>query len=133
MWRPAPRWRHRLRVTWNTPWEDVALTLAWRHMGSVSLDANENNPFLYAGCPNNQPCNEIPLGRLSSFDYLDVAVDWPLRKGVDLRAGVNNVFGKEPPVVDTISGLSPVANVNGYPGSYDSLGRTIFVAVTLKD
>lgn len=130
---PAPRWRHRLRVTWNTPWDDIALSLAWRHIGSVSLDANENNPFFDSNCNNDQPCNEIPLGRLSSFDYLDLAVDWPLRKGVDLRAGVNNVFGKEPPVVDTISGLSPVANVNGYPGSYDSLGRTIFVSVTLKD
>jgi outer membrane receptor protein involved in Fe transport len=130
---PAPRWRHRLRVTWNMPWDDIALSFAWRHMGSVSLDVNQNNPFFDSNCKNALPCNEIPLGRLSSFDYLDVAVEWPVRKGVDLRAGVNNVFGKEPPVVDTISGLSPVANVNGYPGSYDSLGRTIFVAVTLKD
>lgn len=130
---PAPRWRHRVRATWNTPWDDVSVSLAWRHLGSVSLDANEKNPFFDSNCNNDQPCNEIPLARLSSFDYLDVAIDWPLRKGVDLRTGVNNVFGKEPPVVDTISGLSPVANVNGYPGSYDSLGRTIFVGVTLKD
>jgi outer membrane receptor protein involved in Fe transport len=131
---PAPRWRHRLRVTWNTPWDDVALSLAWRHMGSVSLDVNENNLF-FDVC-RGKPCNDVPDARIGSFDYLDVAVDWPVRKGVDLRAGVNNIFAKEPPVVDSLGGVASsaeVSNVNAYPGSYDALGRTIFVAVTLKD
>lgn len=116
---PAPRWRHRLRVTWNSPWE-VSLSLAWRHMGAVDFDANENVPFFNSLCQGS--CNDLPDARISSYDYLDVALDWPLRQGVDLRAGVNNVFGKEPPAID----------VNIYPGSYDDLGRTIFLAVTIK-
>jgi outer membrane receptor protein involved in Fe transport len=59
-----------------------------------------------------------------------------LREGVDLRAGVNNIFAKEPPAVDSLSlgiaGSSAFSNGNAYPGSYDALGRTIFVAVTIK-
>jgi outer membrane receptor protein involved in Fe transport len=132
---PAPRWRHRLRVTWNTPWDDVSLSFGWRHMGSVSLDANENNPF-FTVC-GGKPCNDIPDAKISSFDYLDLAIDWPVRKGVELRAGVNNIFAKEPPMVDSlnlgVASSTDVSNVNAYPGSYDALGRTIFVAVTLKD
>ena len=127
---PAPRWRHRMRVTWNTPWDDLSLSFAWRHLGAVALDADENNPLFFASsCAG--PCNDLPDARVSSFDYLDVALEWPLRQGVDFRAGVNNIFGKEPPVAG-VTGFSELSNVNIYPGSYDALGRTIFVAMTLK-
>jgi iron complex outermembrane receptor protein len=127
---PSPRWRHRLRVTWNSPWE-VSLSLAWRHMGSVDLAANESNPLFQSVCGG--PCNDLPDARISSYDYLDVALDWPVREGVDLRTGVNNIFGKEPPAVDLgIAGSPSFGNVNVLPGSYDALGRTIFLAVTIK-
>ncbi len=34
---PTPDWRHKARVTWQTPWStDVALT--WRHISKVTLD-----------------------------------------------------------------------------------------------
>jgi outer membrane receptor protein involved in Fe transport len=131
---PAPRWRHKLRLTWTTPW-DVSLSFAWRHLSAVDLDANTSNAYLNSACLG--PCNDIPDGRISSFDYLDAAVDWPLREGVDVRTGVENVFGKEPPPVDNVElGItgpsSPFSNINSYPGSYDALGRTIFIAATIK-
>ncbi|MGH6878910.1 MAG: TonB-dependent receptor domain-containing protein [Rhizomicrobium sp.] len=131
---PAPRWRHKLRVTWTTPW-DWALSLAWRHLSAVDLDANTTNGFLNSACDG--PCDDVPDARISSFDYLDAAIDWPLRAGVDLRTGVNNLFGKEPPPVDNVElGItgpsSPFSNVNSYPGSYDAFGRTNFVAATIK-
>ncbi|HEX4160670.1 MAG TPA: TonB-dependent receptor, partial [Rhizomicrobium sp.] len=90
---PAPRWRHRLRVTWTTPWDDLAVSFAWRHMGSVGLDGNLDNPFFDSAC-GGAPCNDVPDARISSFDYLDVALDWPVRNNFDLRAGVNNIFAK---------------------------------------
>jgi outer membrane receptor protein involved in Fe transport len=129
---PAPRWRHRLRVTWNTPWEELSVSVAWRHIGAVGLDANENNPLFFSSAGCLGPCNDIPDARVSSFDYLDVAVEWPVRQNLDLRAGVNNLFGKEPPV-SGFTGASELSNVNIYPGSYDALGRTIFLALTLKE
>jgi outer membrane receptor protein involved in Fe transport len=132
---PAPRWRHRLRITWSTPWDDIALSFGWRHFGSVALDSDLVNPFFDAAC-GGAPCNDAPDARISSFDYLDVALDWPLRSNVDLRAGVNNIFAREPPIVDSLSigitSYSEVSNVNAYPGSYDALGRTIFMSLTIK-
>lgn len=129
---PAPRWRHRLRVTWNTPWEQLSVSLAWRHIGAVGLDADQNNPLFFSSAGCQGPCNDIPDARISSFDYLDVAVEWPVRQDVDFRVGVNNLFGKEPPV-SGFTGASELSNVNIYPGSYDALGRTIFIAATLKE
>jgi outer membrane receptor protein involved in Fe transport len=50
-----------------------------------------------------------------------------------MHAGVNNVFDKDPPIVDSNSfGISAPAfgNGNTYPQVYDSLGRTIFIGIT---
>jgi outer membrane receptor protein involved in Fe transport len=56
-------------------------------------------------------------------------------KGLQFRGGINNLFDKDPPVVDSagysISG-PPFGNGNTYPGVYDVLGRTMYVALTAK-
>jgi outer membrane receptor protein involved in Fe transport len=49
------------------------------------------------------------------------------------RAGINNIFDNNPPVIDTGNlGLSvlPFGNGNTYPNVYDSLGREFFVGLT---
>jgi iron complex outermembrane receptor protein len=52
---------------------------------------------------------------------------------VDFHAGVNNVFDKNPPqVFSAIAGPSQLGNGNTFPGTYDALGRSIFVGVTIK-
>jgi outer membrane receptor protein involved in Fe transport len=49
-----------------------------------------------------------------------------------LRAGVSNIFNKNPPLIDNNS--APVNDVNGntFPNTYDALGRVIFVGGTVK-
>src|SRR5208283_4284834 len=42
---PSAKWRHKLRVTWDSPW-DFSLSLDWRYFGAVSLDQNTSNPLL---------------------------------------------------------------------------------------
>ena len=122
---PLPKWRHKLRVSWVTPW-NVTLSADWRHIGSVGLDQNTSNPFL-AG-PHDGPDARIP-----AFDYLDLAGTWRVRDHIVLRAGVNNVFDKDPPILDSSSvGIAapPFGNGNTFPQTYDSLGRTIFIGIT---
>jgi len=51
------------------------------------------------------------------------------RKRVNSRAGINNLFDKDPPVVG--SDDAP-ANGNTYPQIYDSLGRYIFATVIAR-
>jgi iron complex outermembrane recepter protein len=132
---PAPQWRHKLRVTWDSPW-NAQFSILWRHLSSAALDINSSNPLLNGACgASSGPCPDVVDGHLPSFDYFDIATSWEVTKGLELRAGINNIFGKNPPVVDantySVSG-PPYGNGNTYPGTYDSLGRTFYMAVTAK-
>jgi outer membrane receptor protein involved in Fe transport len=120
---PSPEWRHKMRVTWNTPW-DLVLSADWRYFGSVTLDSNSSQAQLHSGTPNPVENN------ISAYSWFDLSGDWTVRQGVDLRAGVNNIFDRDPPIT-AIQPL-PEGNGNTYPGTYDAVGRQIFVAATIK-
>ena len=127
---PTPKWRHRLRMTWTTPWK-VSLSVNWRYVSPVKVDFNPANnganPLLVTGNLDNAD-NKIP-----SYSWFDLAATWAVKDGLTLRAGINNLFDKDPPIVDTNGfGVSapPFGNGNTYPGTYDSLGRTLFVGIT---
>jgi len=141
---PNPKWRHKLRVTWATPW-DVDVSLQWRYIGAVALDANTSNPLVGGSptsivCPNGQTVYGVGSATggdcvdnaISSFSYFDLSGDWTVRQGIDLRAGVNNIFGIEPPIIGTTQLPLPEGNGNTFPAVYDALGRTIFVSATIK-
>jgi iron complex outermembrane recepter protein len=133
---PDPRWRHKLRVTWTSPW-DFDFSVQWRHVSGVHLDSNTNNPLLHGNCGGSStspaPCPDTVDNSIPAFDYFDLATDWNVREGINLHAGVNNVFDKNPPLVFAgIAGPSQLGNGNTFPGTYDSLGREIFVGVTIK-
>jgi iron complex outermembrane recepter protein len=137
---PIPKWRHKLRVTWTSPW-DFDLSLDWRHMSSVKFDGNQPDDAL--GGPNPgcqqalgfQGVCDLSDAKISSYDYLDISGDYTIREGINLHAGVQNVFDKDPPLLDSNGfGVSapPFGNGNTYPQVYDALGRTIFLGVTVK-
>jgi outer membrane receptor protein involved in Fe transport len=132
---PSPEWRHKLRLTWTSPW-DFDFSVNWRHLSSVDLDLNTSNPLLNGACgASGFPCPDLSDAHIGAFDYFDLAVNWNVHQGVSLHAGVNNVFDKDPPILDSNNyGISapPFGNGNTYPGVYDSLGRTIFVGATIK-
>jgi iron complex outermembrane receptor protein len=127
-----PRWRHNLRTTWTLPW-NVELAATWRFIGKVSLDNNDSNPLLYGHTYRNRntggPAFNYFDARLPNFSYLDLAATWQAYKGIEIRAGVNNVLDKDPPLV-TSEITSSGAN-NSYE-TYDTLGRQLFVAFTAK-
>jgi outer membrane receptor protein involved in Fe transport len=104
-----PEIRNYLRVTWATPW-NVDISGRWRHIGAV---------------------DPIDEGRehISAHDYLDLTVIWKITGFATLRAGMNNVFDKEPPVA---LGDPPVSNGNTLPGVYDALGRYWFAGLTVE-
>jgi iron complex outermembrane receptor protein len=133
---PTPRWRHKLRITWQSPW-DFDLSLQWRHIGSTALDLNTNNPLLAGAtttCPNGSVLADCVTAdqKIPTYDYFDLSGDWTVREGVELRAGVNNIFDKEPPVLSATVTPIPFGAANTFPGTYDPLGRNIFVGATIK-
>ncbi|MGE3839738.1 MAG: TonB-dependent receptor plug domain-containing protein [Hyphomonadaceae bacterium] len=115
---PNPEWRHRFRVSWETPW-DLELAGTWRHYGEV-VQVNGNG---------------VPVtGRLDSTfeaeDYFDFSAAWQVRENATVRFGVNNILDNDPPVANqNIIGTTGTSNT--YPQTYDSLGRWIFAGVTV--
>src|SRR6185312_12529102 len=143
---PIPKWRHKLRMTWTAPW-DFDISLEWRHMSSVKFDGNQNddqlggaNPDCFTGAFNPETKGlqgfcDLSDNKISSYDYIDIAGDYTVREGISIHAGIQNLFDKDPPLLDSNSlGVSspPFGNGNTYPQVYDSLGRTVFVGVTVK-
>jgi outer membrane receptor protein involved in Fe transport len=108
---PAPEWRHRFRVGYDTPWGiDVAGT--WRYIGEVELETGDR-----------------PLdGTFDAENYFDLFASWKATDNASFRVGVNNIFDNDPPVSRSVG---TTGNGNTYPQTYDALGRYMFVGFTL--
>ena len=98
-------------------------------MSGVSFDANTTNPIV------GGPFGDAADATIPAFNYFDVAGNWTVREGVQIHLGVNNVFDKDPPTLDSnYVGVAspPFGNGNTYPQVYDALGRFLFVGATIK-
>jgi len=129
---PIPAYRHKFRVTWGTPWDNLTLSVQWRYISAVKPEFSSKNPLLATGA-NNSVTPTDPIDDIPAFNYVDLAATWRVRDGVTLRAGVNNIADVNPPVVDQSNlALSspPIGNGNTFPALYDSLGRTMFIGIT---
>ncbi len=125
----SPKWRHQARLTWDTPWDHLNLSVNWRYLSGGSLDFNTSQPDLQNGFKDINPSD----AHIPSFNYFDVAFQWRFRDRYQLRGGVNNIFSRTPPLLDSNSfGISapPFGNGNTYPQVYDPLGRVFFVGLT---
>jgi outer membrane receptor protein involved in Fe transport len=132
---PMPKWRHKARVSFDTPL-GLGLSAQWRRVGKVKAETLSDTETLNGEFPLN-PGLHIP-----NYDYFDLAATFSphMFSGLSLRAGVNNVFDKRPPMVTSGSGslngsnLCPTGPCNGntYPGTWDALGRYIYLAATLE-
>jgi iron complex outermembrane recepter protein len=123
---PSPWWRHKFRVTWITPWK-VDLSLQWRYIAAERLDFDSSEPALQTGV------YDYADARIPAYNYFDLSATWQIRERLQFRIGINNLFDKDPPILDSTNyGVSAPAfgNANTYPQVYDSLGRVVFVGLT---
>ncbi|SDH03869.1 TonB-dependent Receptor Plug Domain [Duganella sp. OV458] len=123
---PTPKWRHKFRASWSTPWKlDIAAT--WRYMGKTKSELLSDNELLGGAAPAKIE------DHLASRSYFDLNLQYPLTKKITLSAGINNLFDKDPPLVSTnVTAAAGFANGNTYPQVYDSLGRFIYMNVTAR-
>jgi iron complex outermembrane receptor protein len=120
---PLPKWRHKVRGTWSTPWKGVELALTWRHLDAVKLDATSSNPLL-AG--DSEPADR----NMAAQNYLDLAANWQINKTFALRGGVNNLLDKDPPLSGVVAEV--FGNGNTYPQVYDAFGRKVFINLSAR-
>jgi outer membrane receptor protein involved in Fe transport len=128
---PNPEWRHKVRLTWNTPLEygdwikNVGLSIQWRHFNKVKLDAFDPDPQL-----NNTGLQYESDRTLASRDYIDMTATWTVKDNLNFRFGVNNVFDKDPPLNGASNCPAGPCNGNTWPQVYDAFGRYIFLGLT---
>ncbi|HEY6640745.1 TonB-dependent receptor domain-containing protein [Povalibacter sp.] len=115
----TPEWRHNLRISWETPW-DLDLSLNWRFIQGTDLDTNQSDPDLASGFDEFN-------SHLPSVSYFDLSALWRLGTGTTFRAGINNIFDKDPPLISTE--VSGTGGPNTYP-TYDTLGRQAFLGIS---
>jgi iron complex outermembrane recepter protein len=127
---PNPKWRHKLRASWNTPF-DVEMAVTWRHLDKLLLQATSDNPKLNGTEDGGTRVVVNPVDReLAARDYFDFAVTWNAFKGFSLTGGINNLLDKDPPLsAQTGTGQG---NGNTFPSVYDALGRKVFVTASYK-
>lgn len=121
----TPRWRHNLRTTWVSPW-NLDASLNWRFIGKVGNDNNDPNPLLHFVV---EGAYDFQSAQAPNVSYIDLQLAWhtPL-KGLDIRAGVDNLFDRDPPIL-----VLPAYYGAGYANTapaYDTLGRQLYVAFT---
>jgi outer membrane receptor protein involved in Fe transport len=125
---PTPKWRHQMRLSWITPW-NLTLSVAWRYLSPTNLDFNSNQKVLQVDSPDTFPAD----AHIPAFSYFDVSFQYKFRDRYTFRGGVNNVFDRTPPILDTNSfGITAPAfgNANTWPQIFDPLGRVLFIGLT---
>jgi outer membrane receptor protein involved in Fe transport len=123
---PNPEWRHRLRVSWETPWS-VDLHATWRYYGGV--DRFSAATFEAVPCGGPPPAVVVLDCSFEEEHYLDLAGTWDVLDNTRLRFGVNNVLDNDPPISNNVG--AGFGNGNTYPQMYDALGRWVFVGLTV--
>ncbi|WDI32451.1 TonB-dependent receptor [Hyphococcus flavus] len=119
---PIPTYKHRMRTTWQTPW-NIDVTATWRYLSEVTLDQGQSTGGAFT------PSGNVLDDKLDSANYLDLAMQWYLRENLTLRAGINNVMGRDPEL-STQAGTAP-GNGDTFPGTYDAAGRFIFFGINV--
>jgi outer membrane receptor protein involved in Fe transport len=110
----TPSWRHHLRFSWITPVKGLDVSLTFRYISSVNM---------YNGDPTRIDY------KLDAQSYLDLASGWTINEHLSVRAGINNLLDKSPPLSGVVG---TKGNGNTFPQVYDALGRYWFGGLTYK-
>ncbi len=103
----SPDYRHRATITWDS--EPLTVQFGWKRIGAVK-DSTVGS-----------------LGAIKAFNYYDLNLALrPPIEGVTLAFGIDNLFNKKPPTP-----LNPGA-FNTFPDTYDVVGRTFGLSLTIK-
>jgi outer membrane receptor protein involved in Fe transport len=102
------------------------VSATWRFLSPVSDDNNSPDPTLHFATFGAE---DRFNARVPSYSYFDVESTWYVGKYLMLRAGINNVADKDPPIIN--STLIPGGDANTID-VYDMFGRQVFLSFTAK-
>jgi outer membrane receptor protein involved in Fe transport len=117
------RWTAYNTFTWSNGTTNASLN--WRHFPSTESYTH------FSG-------RDLRVKGIAAYDIFDLSAGYQLTQALQLRAGVDNLFNKAPPVSDYnpgdggpgTDGYSPGTIAGG--GAYDLLGRRYFIGVKMS-
>jgi len=119
---PDSKWRSKVRVTWNTTF-GTAVSFNWRFIGKAT---NEDfSPDTDLGSSSTSLKNSWIANNAASISgksFFDLTVRHQVTDSLIASIGVNNILDSEPPLVPTLDST-------GFSGTYDTLGRYIFMGL----
>jgi iron complex outermembrane recepter protein len=115
---PLPDIRWIQRTTWEKgPYE---VSLLWRHLGDVEIETPQVASTFEA------------FQRIGAYNYFDFSAAWDVRDNITVRAGMTNIFDKDPPVVGNEAGTTASNSGNTFPSVYETLGRRYSISFNVK-
>lgn len=112
----GPQYRWRLNWTLGYDFGPGSVSLDWRHLPSAHHVARATNP----GAKQED---------ISSYELFDLTARYRINRMFEVRAGVENLFDRDP---NTFGRIPGVTNAVGEPepgGAFDVLGRRFYAGV----
>ena len=125
---PLPHIRQVFTANWALPIPGLDLTVKWRLIGPSKVDSESQNPQMAQ--PFYTATAQIP-----GYNYIDMSANYAITSAIDVRVGVNNIADKSPPLIlnGNLSNCpNTTCNDNTWTGTYDTLGRYIYMHVSAK-
>jgi outer membrane receptor protein involved in Fe transport len=107
---PTPK--HKARTTFNWAYDDFGVNVVWNHVGEVKDDSS-----IVRVVEVIEPKN-----------YFDLSIDWAATDNVAFTVGARNITQEKYPIL----GANASPSNQGWPGTYDVLGRVFFVNASLR-
>lgn len=125
---PTPKWRHTARLSFAMR-NGLGFSARWRHVGKTKHDQLSNDADLGSFSSSTGENIGDPRGSIDAFDYLDLTASANVTERLRLMIGANNVLDTDPPLRPSGYGTD---NANTWAGTYDPVGRYLFVKATIR-
>ncbi|MEO7692060.1 MAG: TonB-dependent receptor [Sphingomonas sp.] len=125
---PELTWNQRTTLTFGP----LDVSLLWRHLSAMKAEAGV---VAFAGTIGGTGAlagEKVDFGHIPAYNYFDLATHVSVGERFDLTFTVRNLFDKDPPIVGGTIGSTSFNSGNTFPSTYDALGRSFAVGVTVK-
>ncbi|PQA89540.1 TonB-dependent receptor plug domain-containing protein [Hyphococcus luteus] len=109
----------KLNTTFGYHFGPASISLNWRHLPGAK----------HIALVTNDTASQEPLG---SYDIFDLSTRWSVNDVMELRAGIDNLFDKDPLRYGVIEGVTAAAGETDPSGAYDVLGRRFYIGAKAR-
>lgn len=119
--RPTPEWTFVQSTTWTVG--PATVQLLWRYIDSITHDT--------IGLGTGSP-SDFAVPTIASQSYFDLTGAYDVNETWTVRAGITNLFDRDPPIVGNDYGGTTENSGNTYPATYPSVGRGFYLGANAK-